>query len=216
MRWDDPRDSTPRRWLRPAGEDPHRTIEDDRRTVRSMRGLVRSMTTDANVGMLTDAEVVDLVTSLPDSVLATAPPEVRVADDLVGGASDGSVAGDAATFDKEAWLDEAKEVSALESTTDFAREAVESSTVAENAAADALATADLALASEYAAKAKRAAWQSAEATKSAFAAADTAPADDQTAATNIANRGQAAATRAENAARDAEAHVAALQASLGT
>ncbi len=107
VRWDDPRDGAPRDWLRPAGDDPTDAIASDRNVAQIVRTTIRSVSGLADVELLTDAESFDLVTSLPNEVIATRAPEIVMMDDRVGGGAARDVTEDAATFDYDQWLDDA-------------------------------------------------------------------------------------------------------------
>lgn len=212
MRWDDPRDGTPRRWLLPAGEDPRNTIEDDRQTVRSMRELIQSVSAGANVGMMTDPEVVNLMTALPDAVVEQAPEDVQMAEDLMGGVNvEGDAAADA--FDPDAWVDDTP---ILQRCIDLAATAAATGNNATRAMNAALGFDTVAAAQDMALKAREFAAQSAAAARSALMLAETAPAPDLTEARNHAQTAKNSGIQAENNARAAENHVNNLATIEGT
>lgn len=109
VRWEDTRDGAPRTWLRPAGDDPADAIEFDRLESRSVREAIRTVVGGVNVdvGTLTDAEVIDLITSLPNEVIATTDADVVRIDDRTGGGTSRDVTDVALTFDFNTWWEDA-------------------------------------------------------------------------------------------------------------
>lgn len=107
IRWEDPRDGAARDWLRPAGDDPTGAIAKDREVVKVVRSTIRSVSGMVNVELLTNEESIDLVTSLPNEVIASGDPEVVMIDDRIGGGESRDVKDAAATFDYDKWLGDA-------------------------------------------------------------------------------------------------------------
>lgn len=107
IRWEDPRDGVARDWLRPAGDDPTDAIANERDVVQIVRSTIRSVSGLTNVELLTKEESVDLVTSLPNEVIAASAPKIVLIDDRIGGGAVGDVKDSAATFDYDKWLEDA-------------------------------------------------------------------------------------------------------------
>jgi len=106
-RWDDPRDGVAREWLRPAGDDPTDAIASERHITKTVRSTILSVSSLADVDLLTKEESVDLVTSLPDELIATKDPEIVKIADRVGGGDSRDVTEAEATFDYDQWIKDA-------------------------------------------------------------------------------------------------------------
>lgn len=109
MRWDDPRGGAPRDWTRPTGEDPSMAVSEARRSRRFARRVIREVASVADVGMLTDEETLDLITSLPNDIIATKSARVQKLDDRVGGGAHRDNTEAPVTFDLDAWLKNTKD-----------------------------------------------------------------------------------------------------------
>lgn len=71
IRWNDSRDGELRMWLRPAGEDPTEATEANRNALQAQRKTLATLGGEPRVGSMTDAQVIELIATVPLDKLAT-------------------------------------------------------------------------------------------------------------------------------------------------